>query len=682
MNYHGEKMNGACGASWITYPSIQNWEIRNVFHRQLDKKVVDIDPGEQNLHILFRREFELPCCDSMFLTISADDYYKLYINGQFVTQGPAPGYPSRYFYNEIEVSDFLHPGRNLIAVHTYYQGLINRVWVSGDRRHGLFLKLSHRGQTVLASDESFRCALHSGFQSCGITGYDTQFLEHYDCRAPETGFEKTDFDDKTWIFAAVRKNSDWQLVRQPSKQLCFQKLAPEVMIRTNNRVFLDFGAVNVGYLHFCIKGQPGSTVRMQFAQELESDGSLRYKLRANCEYQSLMTLSGKDDELVEFDYKTFRYALLILPDGAALRDDSVCFILRHYPFELKAECNADDEKSRQIWQLCVDTLHYGVQEVIQDCMEREKGYYLGDGCYTIWSYTLLTRDYTLIEKFFDDFLESRFINRGLMTCGCCSKMQEIAEYPLIFVLLFKIYLFHSKRLDFVRQRYALFADMMDYYAETYADSDGLLHKLDKWCVVEWPAEYRDNYDADIREGKVCEVKHNVINAYYIGAVKCMNQIASMLGLPPYRDEKSLEENFIKAFYIPEKHLFKDSVESDHISSVGNIYAAFFGLLPDQECKEAIIGLINTKRFSGSNFFATVPMLAFLKIHGQEDLMQELLHSENAWLNIIREGGKRTFEGWGKDSKFNTSLFHLTMSLGILFLTDWGLDKILDFSPRK
>ena len=33
------------------------------------------------------------------------------------------------------------PGENTIAVHTYYQGLINRVWISGDGRHGLLLDL-------------------------------------------------------------------------------------------------------------------------------------------------------------------------------------------------------------------------------------------------------------------------------------------------------------------------------------------------------------------------------------------------------------------------------------------------------------------------------------------------------------------------------------------------------------
>ena len=165
--------------------------------------------------------------------------------------------------------------------------------------------------------------------------------------------------------------------------------------------------------------------------------------------------------------------------------------------------------------------------MVLDCMEREKGYYLGDGCYTQWTHSILTDDFTLMEKLFDDFLASSFINRGLMSCAFGSCMQEIADYPLIFIMQAWIYLAHTGKKDFIRERYERFADILNYYHEAYSDSDGLLHNLDKWCVIEWPHEYRDGYDVDIEEGKVCTVKHNAINAYYIGAVKSLNRFIAL-----------------------------------------------------------------------------------------------------------------------------------------------------------
>lgn len=65
-----------------------------------------------------------------------------------------------------------------------------------------------------------------------------------------------------------------------------------------------------------------------------------------------------------------------------------------------------------------------------------------------------------MEKFFDDFLRTAFVNRGLMTCAACSFMQEIAEYPLIMFGLLLEYCHLSGNRDFVRERYAAFADIL------------------------------------------------------------------------------------------------------------------------------------------------------------------------------------------------------------------------------
>ena len=140
---------------WITDTEFYNLEPRNIFHKQLNK--IKFDCSEhRNRHILFRKKFTLQnASENAKIYISADDYYKLYINGKFVASGPAPCYHSNYNYNVIDVSEYLNDGENLIVVHTLYQGLINRVWQSGDNRHGLILDLVIDEKTIISSDESF-----------------------------------------------------------------------------------------------------------------------------------------------------------------------------------------------------------------------------------------------------------------------------------------------------------------------------------------------------------------------------------------------------------------------------------------------------------------------------------------------------------------------------------------------
>jgi alpha-L-rhamnosidase len=668
---------------WITNERFCEVVPRNVFHRQLDKSSsVPRDPERENRHVLFRRRFSLEQTAKTVVYITADDVYKLYINGTFVTQGPCPGYSFHYFYNTVDISDYVKVGENVIAVHTYYQGLINRVWVSGDGQHGLLLDVCANGNTVLKSDDTFLCREHSAFSAVGIAGYDTQFLERYDAAAPEVGFEKPGFDDASWESARPRRHAAYDLFPQPSRRLEFEAIAPVEVKRRADRWLIDFGGIFVGSLAMNVTGTRGDEVVMRFAQELNDDGTPRHGLRANCDYVEYMRLSGGADQLNQFDYKSFRYVEIECPENCRLDEPSIVLHARHYPFELKAECKYNDEASLAIWDLCVNTLRYGVQEFIQDCMEREKGYYLGDGCYSLLTFCLLTRDYTVMEKFFDDFLRTAFVNRGLMTCSSCSFMQEIAEYPLIMFTTLLEYCYLVGDYDFVRERYAAFVDVLDFYAEQYAEPDGLLNNLDKWCVVEWPDNMRDGYDVDLTEGQVCRTKHNVINAYYLGAIKCLNKVADLIGESPYKTPDAmhrLESSFVNAFYDGERHLFRDSVSSSHISMAGNALAWLFDLFPDATGVETFKAMVRKKRLSQSSFFVTFPLLCALLRDGEEELVHDLLTDENAWLRMLSEGATRTFEGWGKDLKWNTSLFHLTMSYGAAFMTsDFSVKEIFAF----
>lgn len=671
-----ERKNHTFQGHWITAEKLAGLDPIPVFGRQLGFKPPQ-SSRYQNQHILFRRTFSLPSASRVMLYISADDYYKLYVNGRFVTQGPAPGYPFYYYYNAVDLTPYIRPGENTLAVHTYYQGLINRVWVSGDNRHGLILDLLADGELVLKSDPSFLCAEHTGYTGLGVTGYDTQFLERYDSGAPEAGFERPDFDDSAWGHAVIHQKAAYTLYEQPTRQLDIHPVKPAVQRREGNRLWLDFGRQYVGYLTAKAQGERGGRVVIRCGQELNPDGSVRFDMRCNCRYEEEWILSGGQDTLRQYDYKSFRYAELELPAGCRIEPGSVQLLARHYPFEQKALPNTADPDLLRVWNLCADSLHYGVQEVVQDCMDREKGCYLGDGCYSVLALTLLTGDTAMMEKFIDDSLRTGFINKGLMTCAACSFMQEIAEYPLMLPWLVLAHYILTGDREFLRRHHRGITELLGHYRSSYATPDGLLANLDKWCVVEWPAEARDGYDVDLTQGQICTEKHNVINAYYIGAVKALNRINRILGLEPFADADTLKAAFIQAFYDPHAGLFRDSVRSSHISMPGNAFALLFSLCPDTPAEQRVVELIRTKRLHSSMFFVTFAILAALKRLGEHDLCLSLIADPDGWLNMLREGATATFEGWGKDSKWNTSLFHLAFTYPILFLTDWGMERLFE-----
>ena len=351
---------------FICHPDFAQVTPRQVFCKEIQVTKQSQEPSEEvNRHILFRKKISLGEIKKAVLRITADDCYKLYINGMFVTQGPSPSYPNAYYYNEINITGFLREGVNTFAVHTYYQGLINRVWVSGDMRQMLWLSLDVNGKTVLVSDESWRCADHTGYTQCGTIAYSTAFAEFYHSTAPEVGFERPDYDDSAWSPAAVFQNADYTLIKQPTQQLEFETLCPAVTQNIDGGVRIDFGREAVGYLCAKARGQRGDTVTLRFGEELNEDGSVRYIMRCNCVYEEKWELSGGEDSLSQFDYKGFRYVEITYPDTARVWD--ISFGVRHYPFKQTAKYTTPDPEIQKILRLCADTVKYGTQEVLVDC---------------------------------------------------------------------------------------------------------------------------------------------------------------------------------------------------------------------------------------------------------------------------------------------------------------------------
>ena len=661
---------------WITNSEFSKLPPRNVFHRQLEKVDLPCD-NHRNRHILFRKKFVLnKKAENALIHISADDYYKLYINGNFVAQGPTASYHFNYNYNTINVTNYLKTGENVIAVHTLYQGLINRVWQSGDNRHGLILDLCVNGETLVSSDETFKTHPHTAYTETGVCGYDTQFLERYDSNANEVNFALLDFDDSYWENAEFNQYDDHKLTPQKSKMLEFENVLPKRIETFSNKIRYDFGAVYVGYLKVLAKGKTGDRVVVKCAQELNDDGSIRSNLRANLNYSEEWILSDDLSVLDWFDYKAFRYAEIEIPESCEIKE--VQLIARHYPFDLKTDIKEEFSKNEEllkIWNLCVNTQKYGVQEVIQDCMEREKGFYLGDGCYTALTNMILTKDDSMVRKLIDDAFATNFITDTLVTCMCCSFMQEIAEYPLILVsLVLWHYKFTGDR-EYLFENYAKVKKLLEAYHQNY-EQDYLLRNLDKWSVVEWPKNFQHGYDVDITEGKVCKDAHVAINAYYIEAIRNANEMASILNLPCYRDEKELLQAFNAAFFNSDKKLFKDGENTKHISLVGNSFVYGFALCENKEFKENFLDMFKQNGIHSLSLFCSFILLEGFVKNERYDLIKEAILDEEAWLRMLREGATTTFEGWGKDTKWNTSLFHLTMSYVAVFMADVDIKKIL------
>lgn len=139
-----------------------------------------------------------------------------------------------------------------------------------------------------------------------------------------------------WDFSKKHKYADYNPEKEPLKRLVFETIEPKTVTKTANSITADFGSIYAGYLQAEASGKKDDIITLLFAQELDNTGDLRYNLRADCKYKEEWILSGKTDKLEEYDYKSFRCAKILFPEGTKIED--IKFTIRHYPFTQKKQC--------------------------------------------------------------------------------------------------------------------------------------------------------------------------------------------------------------------------------------------------------------------------------------------------------------------------------------------------------
>lgn len=663
-------------ASWIGDPRFIPYAPIDYLAKELPEATPPThDPTLQHHHMLFRNVFSLDALDApILLHISADDYYKLYINGHFIGQGPAPGYPFQYQYNTYDITHTLQIGDNIIAVHVYYQGLVNRVWNSGDYRQGMIASVQQGDRTLLVSDTAWRTLLPDAWGYSHITGYQTQFMESIDARLLPDGWQEFDFDDRSWSSAVVHPHQDHQFQPQALPPVHVETIHPQSVVqRDDSTLFIDVGQEVVGQITLDAIGPAGQALEIRLGEELNDDGTVRYQMRCNCDYRQYWILSGTMDHVAFYDYLAFRYVEIHLPLDTDIAN--IAIQIRHAAMNDDVyTMQSSDPSLDQIFAICKNAVKFGTQEAYLDCPTREKGQYLGDGTITAHAQLLLSGDPTLYRKMLYDFAASCRICPGMMAVAPGSFMQEIADYSCQYPQQLDTYYRYTGDCDALETLFPI-AEGIEKCFDRYARKDGLIHRVtDKWNLVDWPKNLRDDYDFDDNK-PIGDCVHAVMNAFYYGLKLYMNRLRSHLGLPLH-DLNALKGAFQSAFYDPQKKLCMDSIGSTHTSLHANALALYYDLLP-AEATENVVQLIQSKGLCCGVYMAyfVLKALARVNAHG---VLYDLMMDDMAWKNMLHEGATTCFEAWGKDQKWNTSLCHPWASAPIILI----VEDIAGLSPAQ
>ena len=631
----------------------------DIFHREMEEvNLPHHSDALKNFHMLVKKTLTLTKeeAESLWIRLTADDYFKLWVNGRFVGQGPAAGYPFAYYYNKFKLSPFVHEGENEIFLDVYYQGLINRVWNSGDLRQGLIADLFCGEDLLCSADETWLYTRDMRYTGMTTFGYETQFAEDFDERVPMPA----------WQPLQARENADYTF-EKCTTPVVVETVRPPVCRKENDVTFCDFGQEVMDGFALRAMGPEGAQVIIRCGEELDDTGRVRFDMRCNCRYEETWTLGGGESTLSQYDYKAFRYAEFTCTGGAVLLD--IAAEVRHYPFDDGAcTLTSDCENLNRVFELCKNTIKYCTQEGFMDCPSREKGQYAGDLTITGGTHMMLTGDGTLFLKAIENQVQSLKIAPGMLAVTPGSLMQEIADYSLQFPLLIERYYRYTGDREFLLKMLPACDAVIEHF-EQFAREDGLLEAVtDKWNLVDWPANLRDDYDFPMTKpiGPGC---HNVLNAFWTGCISVTEELKKLAGVTYTPRAEALTAAFNAAFLNNETGVYTDSETSTHSSLHANVIPAFYGLVPEANT-EKVADLICEKGMRGGVYMAFFHLKALARLGRYDEVFRLIVsEEENSWMNMIHEGATTCFEAWGKDKKFNCSLCHPWASAPVTVLAE-------------
>jgi hypothetical protein len=163
----------------------------------------------RNQFVCFRKEFDVSDSpDAAILLITAERFFQLWVNGQWVGQGPALSRPEEKAYDIYDVGKVLKPGKNVIAVVVQFDGDITRHgrWFITHTQGGLWCQLQGeiaRKTFLVATDETWTVRHSQARDPDAPLLSDLYSQEIYTFGTDPDNWHGADYDDSAWAKAMV-----------------------------------------------------------------------------------------------------------------------------------------------------------------------------------------------------------------------------------------------------------------------------------------------------------------------------------------------------------------------------------------------------------------------------------------------------------------------------------------------
>lgn len=558
-------LKGSWKANWISCPGVPQRDY-GVYH--------------------FRKTFSLETVKEKFIVhVSADNRYRLFVNGTAVCSGPARGDLYNWYFESVDIAPYLHKGQNTVAALVWNMGVHAPV-AQISNQTAFVLQGDSDYESVLNTNQSWKVVKDSSYVPCSLdNGARVKSYmvvgpgDQVDAKKYPWGWEKENYNDTAWLKASTITNpvnvgygSDnlWSL-KERNIPLMFERMQRIPSVRRssgmevsndflggNSRlivpanktvsILLDQSYNTVAYPQLITSKGKNAEIKVSYTEALLVDtNSVKYKgINVNGPHRRKDFQKGNrndvDSKLVIGNYdifipdggekrvfrplwfRTYRYMQLdITTKDEPLEINDLYGMATGYPFEVKASFVSNDSSLQQIWDIGWRTAQLCAGETYFDCPYYEQLQYEGDTRIQSLISLYVTGDDRLMRKAILDFYHSR-VPEGL-TQGRypSSRLQVIPPFSLYWVSMLHDYWMHRSDFKFVEQFLMPVAGVLDWYEKRIDAEKNMLGPMKWWNFVDWNQKFPGGTPDGGNEGN-----SSVITFQYVYTLKQAADLFSYL----------------------------------------------------------------------------------------------------------------------------------------------------------
>ncbi|MFL6734011.1 MAG: alpha-L-rhamnosidase C-terminal domain-containing protein [Sphingomicrobium sp.] len=644
-------------------------------------------PGDAAGVFHFRKTIDLKALPAHFVVrISADNRYRLLVNGMQVSRGPARGDIMHWRYETVDIAPQLHAGMNVIAATVWNWGEF-RPGAQVSRRTAFLLQTEDAANRRLDTGPSWKVAIDEGYGFTRVTGPDSGGYyvagpgETLDAAKSPQGWDQARFDDSRWkpavavIERALPRGSgeygdgvDWQLVPRNIPPMEERPIRFAEVRRSNGiavpdgfvagkapltvpahgkvSLLLDQRELTMGYPVIVTSGGRGATASLTFAESM-FDAQGRKGNRNDIANKTIrgvrnrISFDGGTHRRIEGLWlRTWRYVQVDVETAdEPLTIEDVSGIFTAYPFEQRAAFSSDQPWTRQVWDIDWRVFRLSAFETFWDTPYYEQFQYVGDTRIESLISLYNSGDDRLMRNAIEQFDTSR-IAEGLTASRHPSQLpQYIPPFSLWWVAMIHDHWMNRGDAQFARRFLPGERDVIGWY-ERHLDAGGLLGPMPWWNFLDWTPAFDRGVAPGAEDGN-----STALSLQFAYVLKLAADLEEKLGNPAEAVRYRLLAERINAAararsWDARRGLFADTPEKSSFSQQTNALAILSGAIPQGERKALMDHVLADKSLTQASYYFRFYLHEALAEAGLGDRYLDQL---GPWQEMLRLGLTTTAE---------------------------------------